>query len=65
MKKHFKNYKRFSSRTFLQQPDFQKPFILNTDVSQTAISVVLMQDHNGTFIPVSYFSKTLKKAETR
>ena len=40
-------------------------FYLNTDASAYAISAVLLQKHKENLLPVAYFSKALRKAETR
>lgn len=60
----FENLQKiFFSEPFLKLPDFNKDFYLNTDASTTAISGILMQEHENTLIPISYFSKHLNKAE--
>jgi hypothetical protein len=47
-------------------PDFRKPFTLTTDASQVAIGGVLEQRcDDGRVRVVSFFSRTLKDAETR
>ena len=40
-------------------------FYLNTDASAFAISAVLLQKHGKNLLPIAYFSKALRKAETR
>lgn len=45
--------------------DFRKPFILQTDVSETVVGAVLTQNNNGVNRPVSYTSRKLLPAETR
>jgi hypothetical protein len=49
----------------LQVPDFEKDFILATDASDIAVSVVLNQRVNGELAPVAYYSKLLSLAERR
>ena len=53
----------FFHKPFLCQPDFSKEFFVNTDASKTAISAILMQQQGNKLLPISYFSKSLKKAE--
>lgn len=55
----------FFKHPFLIQPDFSKDFYLNTDASTYAISAILMQKCGDNLLPVSYFSKTLNKAERK
>ena len=40
--------KIFFNKPFILQPDFNKPFFLNTNASTFAFSDVLMQQSNGT-----------------
>jgi hypothetical protein len=49
----------------VRQPDWNATFYLNTDASAQAISAVLLQKFGEDFHPVSYFSKTLNKAESK
>lgn len=49
------------SPRILQYPDFSKEFILKVDSSSLGCAGVLLQSHNGTEMPVSYFSKTFQK----
>lgn len=53
----------FFSKPFVTLPDWNKKFFLNTDASKNAVSAVLLQEHEGKFHPVAYFSKSLNKAE--
>lgn len=46
-------------------PDFTKEFVINTDASSEAISGVLLQNHNGIWKPVSFFSRKLTPTEKR
>lgn len=41
----------------LQYPDYDKPFIVNTDASDTAVGAVLMQDFGNGPQPIAYFSR--------
>ncbi|GMF14672.1 unnamed protein product [Phytophthora lilii] len=43
----------------LQLPDFDKPFIVTTDASHACIGGVLSQLHDGSDLPVAFFSKKL------
>ena len=47
----------------LMFPDYNKPFHLHTDASNTGIGAVLLQEHNGKLHPLSYYSKTLNEAQ--
>ena len=44
-------------------PDFEKNFVLVTDASDTAVSVVLNQRVNGQLAPMAFYSKLLGAAE--
>ena len=48
----------------LGYPNFEKPFILDTDASNVAIGAALSQVDDGVERPIAYFSKTLSKPET-
>ena len=62
----FKSLKQHLTQTpTLSYPDFKKPFILDTDASNVAIGAVLSQVVDGAERPITYFSKTLSKPETR
>lgn len=50
-----------NEKPFLQQPDWDVPFVLETDASAVGLGAVLMQ--NG--LPVVYGSKTLNNAERK
>lgn len=54
----------FFKAPFVRQPDWNSTFYLNTDASKQAISAVLLQKFGDNLHPVSYFSKTLNKAES-
>ena len=49
----------------LAHPDFQEPFILDTDASDMAIGAVLSQKLNGQEYVIAYASRTLTKSERR
>uniref|UniRef100_A0A5S6QK60 RNA-directed DNA polymerase n=1 Tax=Trichuris muris TaxID=70415 RepID=A0A5S6QK60_TRIMR len=54
------------SEPVLQLPNFNTPFILDTDASDSAIGAVLSQvDEQGREHPVAYASRTLTRAEQR
>lgn len=55
--------KVFFSEPFLSLPDWSKEFFLNTDASGVAIAGVLLQERNGSLLPVSYFSRSLSPSE--
>lgn len=53
-----------SSSPILIHPNFDKPFFLFTDASDVAIGAILaQQDENQVDRLISYYSKTLSKAE--
>eukprot|EP00731_Ephydatia_muelleri_P015777 Em0009g201a len=56
---------RLLSAPILSFPDFEKPFILDTDACQYGIGAVLSQDHDGEEKVVAYGSRTLSKAERK
>ncbi|KYO23805.1 hypothetical protein Y1Q_0015801 [Alligator mississippiensis] len=45
--------------------DFRKPFVLQTDTSETAIRAILTQEEDGIERPVAYASHKLLPVETR
>lgn len=47
----------------LQYPDFNREFLLTTDASNEAVGSILSQGPLGKDLPVSYYSRTLNKAE--
>ncbi len=49
----------------LRLPNFDLPFVIQTDASDIRISAVLCQDYNGTLFPVAYASKRLLDRESR
>lgn len=52
-----------TNEPILQYPNFEKPFVLTTDASNIAIGSVLSQGDIGNDLPISYYSRTLNKAE--
>ena len=59
---HFK-YCLTSTDCVLVLPNFEKPFILETDACQDGIGAILAQEVEGFNRPVCYFNRTLNKAE--
>ncbi|CAG2249601.1 Retrovirus-related Pol polyprotein from transposon 17.6,Retrovirus-related Pol polyprotein from transposon 297 [Mytilus edulis] len=49
----------------LSHPDFSRPFILDTDASQSAIGAVLSQEIDGKETVIAYGSRTLSKTERK
>lgn len=49
----------------LPSPDFQKPFILQTDASGVGLGAVLLQEVDGDRRPVAFLSRKLFPRETR
>lgn len=52
-----------SKAPVLHLPDFSKPFIVQTDASNTGVGAVLMQDHQDGRFPIAYASKKLLPRE--
>jgi len=63
----FKKLKKLlCSSPLLRSPDFEKPFILQTDASDRGIGAVLSQvDMEGMDHPVAFYSKKLQPREQR
>jgi hypothetical protein len=60
----FEKLKRaLTSAPILKMPDFDLPWILQTDASRTSIGAVLAQRHNGVLLPVAYASRPTNKHE--
>ena len=51
------------SAPVLRLPDLQRPFVLRTDASNTALGAVLLQEYNEMLFPVAYASKALSNAQ--
>ncbi len=54
-----------SKSPVLRLPNFELPFVIQTDASDIGIFAVLCQDYNGTLFPVAYASKRLLDRESR
>lgn len=54
-----------ANATLLSYPKPDAPISLMTDASDLAVGAVLQQYSNGTWQPISFFSKKMKPAETR
>ena len=54
---------RLCAHPILLFPDFDKPFMLTTNASDTAIGAVLSQEKDNFDHPVAYLSRSLNKAE--
>uniref|UniRef100_W5NNB8 Reverse transcriptase RNase H-like domain-containing protein n=1 Tax=Lepisosteus oculatus TaxID=7918 RepID=W5NNB8_LEPOC len=52
-----------TSQHVLQVPDFSKPFMVQTDASDTGIGAILSQDFEGLEHPILYISRKLNPAE--
>ena len=46
-------------------PDFEHPFILETDASDNCIGAALIQNIDGKEFPVAFFSRTMSQAEKK
>ena len=57
--------KYLTEAPILAYPDFSKPFILDTDASDTSIGAVLSQVHEGKERVVCYGSRSLTKSERK
>lgn len=52
-----------TSAPLLAFPDFEAPFIVETDASATAVGAILAQKQDGLVHPIQYASRTLNDAE--
>jgi hypothetical protein len=52
-----------TSAPILRMPDFDKPFLLQTDASDSGVGAALLQEHDDGCFPVAYASKKLLKRE--
>ena len=51
------------SSPILKPPNYNKPFFLYCDASQTGIGSCLLQEYNNILHPISYISKGLNPAQ--
>ena len=56
---------RLQSAPILSYPDFERPFLLDTDASDYGIGAVLSQIQDGSERVIAYASRTLTKSERR
>ena len=70
--KSLQNTKHFLFQTLYAMPTTQETIFLSptqffylTHTSKRPISIILMQENNSNFLPVSYVSRTLKNDEAR
>lgn len=62
--KAFENLKKqLVADSVLRQPDYSKPFILETDASEVKLGAVLSQKYYDGIHPIAYASRTLALAE--
>ena len=47
----------------LKIPDFDRPFVLRTDASDTGLGAMLLQKYDDVYFPVAFASKRLPKAQ--
>jgi hypothetical protein len=60
----FDEFKRImTTAPILKLPCWDRPFVVLTDASSTAVGAGLMQNHDGQLYPVAYFSRNLQGAE--
>ncbi|XP_076055262.1 uncharacterized protein LOC143033653 [Oratosquilla oratoria] len=60
----FKNLKSLlTNAPVLRAPDFQRPFLLQVDASDTGIGAALLQEHNEVLHAIAYYSKKLSPAQ--
>ena len=52
-----------SGTPVLKLPDFSKPFVIEPDASDLAVSAVILQEYDDGFHPVAYFNKKYLPAE--
>lgn len=56
---------RLVSAPILASPDFDRPFVIQTDASDVGLGAVLFQEVEGFEHPIAYASRTLTKAEQK
>lgn len=54
---------KLASSPIVKFPNYELPFHLHTDASNSGIAAVLMQEHNNLLHPLAYCSKTLNGAQ--
>ena len=63
-RKHFATlHSALCETPVLKLPDFSKPFVMEPDASDLAVGVILLQEYNDGFHPVTNFSKKYLPAE--
>lgn len=55
--------KAITDAASLQLPDLNRPFVVQTDASNSGLGAVLLQEHDGVLRPVAFASRTLTAAE--
>lgn len=61
----FKIKSELISPKVLANPDFNKPFIIESDASDVAVGAVLVQVHEGVKRPIAFFSKKLSATQKK
>ena len=55
--------KHLTSPPVMAYPNFEEPFLLHTDASETGLGAVLYQQQNGILLVIAYGSRTLSPSE--
>ena len=55
--------KRMMEQPILKLPEWDQPFFIICDASQTGIGAVVAQEHDGFEHPIEYFSKSLTPSQ--
>ena len=64
--KAFKSLKQMvSTPPILRLPNFQKPFVLRTDASDTGLGAILLQEDDGELFPIGYASLKLSDRQRK